>query len=143
MYNLILLNADFSLLIGIPYGIIIATIVIIAEIYLLKKYLKAENGKTIIIAVTLSNLTSFLLGRFLFDHPLSYSMDLITLLILCAIISIIIEAFVNYLFLHEYGSLKVFIGTTLVNVVSNLFAGICIYQYLHEFLYIPRWASGS
>lgn len=134
-----LLNADFTLLFSIPWGIIIALVVVLFEIYLLQKYLKLNDGTKITFAVSISNLSSFIFGIFLFDHPLSQSMSLISLLIACAIVSILIESFVNGLFLYKYGVLKIFIGTTIINVISNLFAGMFIYQYLHEFLHIPRW----
>lgn len=134
MNKLILLNADFSLLIGVPFGILIALIVIIGEIYWLHKFLKANNGKRTIAAVTAANLTSFLVGSFLFDHPLSLSMNIISMLILCTFISILVESLINYLFMPNFGFKKILIGTTLVNIVSNLFAGICIYYFLDRLL---------
>jgi len=131
-----LLNADFSLLIAIPYGLIIAAFVIIIEIYLLKKILELKSDSRIYFAVILSNLLSFLIGRVLFDSAISNSMHLIMLLIVCAIISIIIETFSNYLFLSKCGFKKVLMGTTLANIISNVFAGIFIYLFTKEFPHV-------
>lgn len=130
------------------FGWFFLIFVLAAESMLLSKYLTNKMvDNRIVMSVIVSNIVTTIIGYVLFDKqnsgghllnwiPVDYYGNhvlmsrTVFMLVSTYIGSVVIESFVNVLILKKYFTIKkIFSGTSLVNLVTYIVAGVIIFLY--------------